>query len=263
MPEPFASQKLAGVGVDAEQVRRFEKLAAGDRPWRLVYSAGEAEHLAAQPRAGLAFCAAYCCKEAFCKALGERFPFTECACRFPAGARGPEVVLAPELVERHQIAGVRVRLHERYPGDRGECVVEAHLFRRERSEGEAGPPSQEAPDTAPPVRSRLKSLAVASAASGRALIEKRHFSPAEIAELGERPVQSLAGFLALKSALVALWADAGVATPAAPRDFEISHHPGGAPRIASAPPGPAGVFVSISHTRTWAYGLAALSSAMI
>jgi phosphopantetheinyl transferase (holo-ACP synthase) len=262
-----AGARLAGVGVDAEEVRRFEKLAAGAQPWRLVFSPREAEHIAAQPRPALALCLAFCSKEALCKALGERYPFVECECRFAPGGRSLEVVLTPALRERHGIAGVRLRPRERYPDERGECVVEAHLFQSGAPDGEAVgsvPAAGDGPAAAtagglPPVHSRLKSLAVMSAARGRELIEERHFSSGEIAELAGRSVQSVAGFLALKSALAALWADAGAAHPS-PRDFVLSHHSGGAPRIVQAPPGPANVFVSISHTRNWAYGLAALAS---
>jgi phosphopantetheinyl transferase (holo-ACP synthase) len=260
MPGTAAGAILAGVGVDAEEVRRFEKLAAGAPRWRLVFTPREAEHIAAQPRAALAFCAAFCCKEAVCKALGERYPFVDVECRFVPGGRGLEAVPAPALRERHGIAGIGVRLRERYPGERGECVAEVSLFRSGPPRSGGGEQLPTATVELPPVRSRLKSLEVISAARGRAEIEKRHFSTQELAELAGRPIQSLAGFLALKSALVALWADAGAPAPAVPRDFELAHHPGGAPRIVQAPPGPADVFVSISHTRSWAYGLAAMGT---
>ena len=253
---------LAGVGVDAEEVRRFEKLAVGSQPWRLVFSPGEAERLAVQPRPALAFCAAFCCKEAFCKALGERYPFVELECRFSAGADALEVVPSAGLRERFGIAGVRVRLRGHYVDERGECVAEVCLFRTGVPPGvEAAAPTAVAlpADGLPAVRTRLRSLAVGDAVRGRAQIEARLFSAAELDELGARQVQSLAGSLALKSALVALWGDAGVSPPPSPRDFVLSHVPGGAPCIVQAPPGPRGALVSIAHTRTWAYGLAALA----
>lgn len=259
---------LAGVGVDAEEVRRFKKLAAGSQPWRLVFSPAEAERLAAQPQPDLALCAAFCCKEAFCKALGERYPFVELECRFAAGAAGAdalEAVPSAALRERFGIAGVRVRLRGHYTADRGECVAEVCLFRTVVPPGAeaASPPAAAAAalatDGLPEVRTRLRSLAVGDAVRGRVQIEARQFSAAELAELGTRQVQSLAGSLALKSALVALWGDAGVSPPPSPRDFVLSHAPGGAPCIVQAPPGPHGALVSIAHTRTWAYGLAALA----
>ena len=253
---------LAGVGVDAEEVRRFKKLAAGSQPWRLVFSPGEAERLAAQPQPDLALCAAFCCKEAFCKALGERYPFVELECRFADGADALEAVPSAALCERHGIAGVRVRLRGHYAADRGECVAEVCLFRTVVPPGGGAawsPATASATDGLPEVRTRLRSLAVADAVRGRAQIEARQFSATELVELNSRQVQSLAGSLALKSALVALWGDAGVSPPPSPRDFVLSHAPGGAPCIVQAPPGPQGPFVSIAHTRTWAYGLAALA----
>ena len=236
---------MRGIGLDAEQVARFEKLAAGDKPWRHVYSAREAAHLAAQPRAAQAFCAAFCCKEAFCKALGEAYSFPEFECLYRSGAPELEFVLAPSLKERHGIEEVRVRIDTQFLGERGEFVVEVYLTRRP------------APRVGFPT-SYLETLQVAAVEAGRGRIEEEHFSPAEVAALGKRRAQSVAGALALKRALVRLWADAGVAA-AAPRDFELGHHASGAPRLVAAPAGVAlaDVSISISHTRQWAYGLAA------
>jgi phosphopantetheinyl transferase (holo-ACP synthase) len=226
-----------GIGLDAEQVARFEKLAAGDKPWRHVYSAREAAHLAAQPQAARAFCAAFCCKEALCKALGGAYAFPEFECLYLPGAPEQEFVPAPGLKERQGIGEVRVKIDEQFLVDRGEFVVEVYLIRT------AG--------------SYLESLQVAAAEAERRRIETEHFSPGELAGFGSRRVQSLAGALALKRALAKLWAAAGVA--AAPRDFELGHHVSGAPRLVAAPDGVriADVFISISHTRQWAYGLAA------
>ena len=229
---------MRGVGLDAEQVTRFEKLAAGDKPWRHVYSVREAAHLAAQPQAAQAFCAAFCCKEAFCKALGEFYSFQDFECLYRSGAPVQEFVLAPGLKERHGIEEVRLRIDTQFLGERGEFVVEVYLIR--------------------PAVSHLETLKVTEVEAGRGRIEEEHFSPAEIAALGSRRAQSVAGALALKRALVRLWADIGGA-PAAPRDFELGHHASGAPLLVAAPEGVvlADVFVSIAHTRQWAYGLAA------
>jgi phosphopantetheinyl transferase (holo-ACP synthase) len=229
-----------GIGLDAEQVTRFEKLADGSRPpWRLVFSAREAAHLAAQPEAARAFCAAFCCKEALCKALGESYSFPGFECLYVAGAVKQEFILAPDLEERHGIGEVRVKIDEQFLGERGEFVVEVYLIR--------------------PAAAQLETLQVAAVDAERGQIEEEHFSPREIADLGSRRVQSIAGALALKRALVRLWSAAGAAT--VPREFEIGHHANGAPRLAAAPGGVslADVYVSISHTRQWAYGLTALA----
>jgi phosphopantetheinyl transferase (holo-ACP synthase) len=224
-----------GIGLDAEQVARFDKLAAGVTPWRFVYSEGEARHLAAQPHAARAFCAAFCCKEALCKALGEAYSFPQLECRYVAGARTPQLVVGPQLRERG-VRELRVSVDERFLAERGELVAEVYLV--------------------PTAAAHCESLEVAVVEAGRERIVAEHFSPAEIADLGARRVQSLAGFLALKRALARLWAGTAAAAAAAPRDFELGHHDSGAPRVVAAPPG--GVpLVSISHTRAWAYGLAA------
>ncbi len=232
---------MRGIGIDAEQVSRFEKFAAGERPWRLVYSAREVLHLAAQAQAARAFCAAFCCKEAFYKALGEFYSFPEFECFYLPGVPEQRFVLAPGLRERLGSGRVRVRFDESFLDERGEFVVNVSLIHSSHS--------------------YLEMLQVATVEAGRGRIEADDFLPAEVAALGSRRAQSVAGALVLKRALVRLWADAGINT--APRDFELGHHASGAPRLLTAPAGidPADVFVSISHTRQWAYGLAALGEA--
>jgi phosphopantetheinyl transferase (holo-ACP synthase) len=252
---------LRGIGIDAERVGRFEKLAADGRFRRHVCSPREAEHLASQPQLALAFCAAFCSKEAFCKALGGAYAFPECECLHRSGATELELVLTPGLRMRHGLADVRARLHERFLGERGECVVEVHLFRASAHRDDASsPPPLGRSAAVCPVNSRLETLAVAAVEAERKQIEEQHFSPREIGDLASRRAQSLAGFLALKRALAALWADAGCTAAVQPRHFELAHHASGAPRLVAAPEGVAraDVFVSISHTRQWAYGLAAI-----
>jgi phosphopantetheinyl transferase (holo-ACP synthase) len=251
---------VRGIGVDAEQVSRFEKFAAGERPWRLVYSEREGSHLAAQPQAAQAFCAAFCCKEALYKALGEFYSFPQFECLYRSGVPEQEFVLAPGLKERLGIGEVRVRIDEQFLGERGEFVVEVHLIGRSAPQFGYSAPCLETPPVGHP-ESYLETLQVAAVESERGRIEAEHFSPAEVAALGGRRAQSVAGALALKQALVRVWAGASAPVAATPRDFELGHHENGAPRLVAAPAGVAlaDVSVSISHTRQWAYGLAAAS----
>ncbi len=235
-----AKHSLQGIGVDAEQVARFEKIAAAASSWRHVYSAREVAHLTAQPHAAQAFCIAFCCKEAFCKALGSTYSFPEFECLYLPGASEQTYGLAPHFKERYGLHEARVRIHEHYLGERGEFVVEVHLIRS--------------------AVSHLETLQVATVEAERRRIEGEHFSAREIADLGGRRVQSVAGFLALKRALARLWAAEGGVASVEPRDFELGHHASGAPRIVAAPEGVAlsDAFVSITHTRQWAYALAAV-----
>lgn len=110
------------------------------------------------------------------------------------------------------------------------------------------------------VRLFLESVAVARVAADRERIAAAAFTAAEIAAIDGRRVQTLAGLFALKKALVALYRHAAPAVPCQPVDFVLAHRESGAPYLAFAPPLPGGAppAVSISHTRGWAYGLAAL-----
>jgi len=117
-------------------------------------------------------------------------------------------------------------------------------------------------------RAALATVAIADVASERLKLEAEHFSPAERAALAGRHVQSLAGRLALKRALCDLLGPECVGTRLAPCDFVILETAGGAPALGAVPgalssaaAGPLGrLFVSISHTKARAVGLAVQES---
>lgn len=90
---------LVGVGLDVEEVGRFARLVLEENPLPLVFSAHEAERLARQPAPARAYCAAFSCKEALLKALGE--PYDPRDCEVLDGATGSlfELRLAPRLIE--------------------------------------------------------------------------------------------------------------------------------------------------------------------
>lgn len=87
------------------------------------------------------------------------------------------------------------------------------------------------------------------------------FSPEEKKFLITRPVQTTAGFVALKQALC-LFTEELFSQPLAPHDITIRHLANGAPAITALPPEltdsglrQENLFISISHTRDHAYGL--------
>ena len=89
----------------------------------------------------------------------------------------------------------------------------------------------------------------------------------EICWLKTAPVQTVAGQVALKTALVTLVAHCFDTIALKPQQVEIFRHPDGAPHLAPAADLPAALIdalttrvrVSISHTREYAVGLAVLS----
>ncbi len=100
-------------------------------------------------------------------------------------------------------------------------------------------------------------VSIAETTAGREQVEAECFTPVELAELRGRAVQSLAGWLALKRALADLSARLG-RDSATPRDFVLTRAASGAPQLCRPHPleGAVEPFISISHTRAWAYGLA-------
>jgi len=108
----------------------------------------------------------------------------------------------------------------------------------------------------------IKSLSIKSFKRNRKRFLHSFFTPGEIKHLKSRPLQSAAAFLALKRALVQLCKDAGAIKKPREKSFVITHAPDGAPIIKQPekviPDALSGVFISITHTRTHAFGLAAI-----
>jgi hypothetical protein len=117
---------------------------------------------------------------------------------------------------------------------------------------------------APAPRACLVPVPLAEVALRRDEVLARSFSPAEAAALQGRADRSVAGRLALKRALADLWPLLLPGSAPQPADFAIASAADGGPVLAAAP-GPAAlrasVRVSISHSRTTAWGLAAGPSA--
>ena len=103
-----AASRLLGVGVDAEKVQRFESLGKpGDPALPLVFSKKEALHNQNLECPAIGFCMCFCCKEAFFKALGEPYDFTECEV-FPEPQKrhtfSPlEITIGKDLQAHHHI----------------------------------------------------------------------------------------------------------------------------------------------------------------
>jgi phosphopantetheine--protein transferase-like protein len=93
------------------------------------------------------------------------------------------------------------------------------------------------------------------------------FSRTERARFEKRPIQAIAGQIALKTAVCQLARETLGAGHIAPRDIDIAREAGGSPAIRNASTPDAAVNealesrvrVSISHSRTRAVGLAALA----
>jgi phosphopantetheinyl transferase (holo-ACP synthase) len=107
---------------------------------------------------------------------------------------------------------------------------------------------------------------VAHIAAERERFAAEHCTETERAALAGRHVQSLAGTIALKAALVDLLSTVCPDLEIARRHVEIGHEPGGAPKVLRLPvPLPTGadgspgkLFVSVTHTNEHAIGLAVL-----
>ena len=117
------------------------------------------------------------------------------------------------------------------------------------------------------VRSVLETVSVLEVKEAAQTVLSRDFTEEERALFENRPAQSIAGQLALKTAVCRLAADLAAGHPLACRQVEISRHPTGAPIIGSVSCDDGALkalleralHLSISHTKTTAVGLAVIS----
>jgi len=117
---------LRGVGIDVEEVGRFLRLdAAGGLPLRHVFSPAETAHAQGQRVPARALCAAFCCKEALLKALGEPYEYRDCEMLFDEAAKEQDLCLASELRAEQGVGAARALV--RFT-DSGECVAVVHAF---------------------------------------------------------------------------------------------------------------------------------------
>ena len=112
-------------------------------------------------------------------------------------------------------------------------------------------------------RSSLETVSIAEVERDRLRIRSQCFTPDELDGIAGKRTQTLAGFLAVKRSLVALFSSVLPAVDFSEKDFVLSHRENGAPLLVSVPQPlrdecgrtATDVRISISHTRHWAYGL--------
>ena len=110
------------------------------------------------------------------------------------------------------------------------------------------------------VHSSLERVSIDEVENNWERIGQECFTAEERTALASRKAQTRAGFLAVKRALVALHAGVGEKPRFKEKEFVLTHNARGAPKLVRSPfKGGGTIFLSISHTREQAYGLAALA----
>ena len=113
------------------------------------------------------------------------------------------------------------------------------------------------------IHSHMEIVSIDYVKSNRAGIRERFFSPQEDLLLSSRHVQTTAGFMALKKALVQCFRALSGGGQYGEKDFILAHGDKGGPEIRKIPEIPgrdekslsARLHVSIAHTKTAACGL--------
>jgi holo-[acyl-carrier-protein] synthase len=116
------------------------------------------------------------------------------------------------------------------------------------------------------VTSFLEIVSLASVKRAKSDLVRRNFSPRKTEKLNSAPLQTIAGVIALKKALVKM-ITAVCGKRMSGKDIVLSHDKNGAPRLIAMPeiagvgmPDKKNIRISVSHTKTHAYGLAVLHS---
>jgi phosphopantetheine--protein transferase-like protein len=119
---------LLGCGIDSEKIARFEKVAADETPWPLIFTPAEVAHARSSADPARRFCASFAAKEAVFKALGAPYNFTDCELLPDFDREEQDLRLAEALRRERGVTAAKAFLR-REPEDCGELIVVAYLFR--------------------------------------------------------------------------------------------------------------------------------------
>jgi phosphopantetheinyl transferase (holo-ACP synthase) len=117
---------LIGCGIDSENIGRFTRYIDRDNALPHVFSKREIAHIHTLENRALGFCASFCCKEAFYKAVRLPFRFSECEFFYRPDDR-PELSFSLPRNIIPTLSDVQVKLYHR---DRDEILVLLYLFGR-------------------------------------------------------------------------------------------------------------------------------------
>jgi phosphopantetheinyl transferase (holo-ACP synthase) len=123
----FDAAPLLGVGIDAEQVERFDRVAAAPAGWDFAFAPAEISYALCQAEPARALCASFCCKEALFKCLRHPFNYPECVLRYEPGQRDYELELSGQLGQDLRQARVHAAV---WTEDQGREMVAAVLLAR-------------------------------------------------------------------------------------------------------------------------------------
>ncbi len=125
-----ASHKLIACGIDAERVDRFDKYVANDEyPMTFVFSEKESIHFDKLANPATGFCAAFCSKEAFFKAVSRHYNFPECELFLTGNDVWQKIKLSSNLCEEFKIDSAIARINFIYNPSYLECMAAVYVFK--------------------------------------------------------------------------------------------------------------------------------------
>ena len=119
---------LKSCGIDTETIDRFSRCAPPpEHSMPFVFSKREYDHAFSLPEPSRGLCAAFCCKEAFRKALAEPYNYTDIELEWHPGDEEHKLVLDAKLKEQHGILDASAII-KKNPADGDQLIALVCLF---------------------------------------------------------------------------------------------------------------------------------------
>ncbi|MCU0663734.1 MAG: 4'-phosphopantetheinyl transferase superfamily protein [Myxococcota bacterium] len=120
---------LLGIGIDIEEIARFDGLDLAGHPLPFVFTPAELRQVRTSERPGEHLCIIFATKEALHKALGAPYDYTKC--EVATSDQGASLSLG-SLAAQHGIGATRVRV-ARSLNRNEEVIVEVYVLKRGES----------------------------------------------------------------------------------------------------------------------------------
>jgi phosphopantetheinyl transferase (holo-ACP synthase) len=124
------SHKLVACGIDTERVDRFSQYVTDDEyPMPFVFSREEVRHFRRLINPEKGFCAAFCSKEAFFKAVSSHYNFPECELFLSGDNVWQKIKLSSNICKEFKIDAAIARINFISYASYLECLAAVYLFK--------------------------------------------------------------------------------------------------------------------------------------
>lgn len=124
------SLNLIACGIDAERVERFNSIVNSDKyPMPFIFSKEEIKHINQLSAPAKGFCAAFCSKEAFYKAISAHYNFCDCELFLSETDPWQTLIINDNLCKQFGIDKAKARVEFFNHADYTECLASVYLYK--------------------------------------------------------------------------------------------------------------------------------------